>query len=136
MKAREPRSSTTARRMTSHPRGGRVKALHLDPAATHAGLGSIVTGLHVQKQVHAYAESLFQTQGHFSRDSRLAIGDIGQGGAADPGDRLCELAGWYMWQYKYTGKAATFTVRLPAYSLAQSITLKSNGFVTVNFTVP
>src|SRR3990172_3432082 len=56
--------------MKSHPRGGRMKALHLDPAAAHAGLGSIVTGLHVQKQVHAYAESLFQTQGHFSRDSR------------------------------------------------------------------
>ena len=44
--------------------------------------------------------------------------------------------GWYMWQYKYTGKAATFTVKLPAYNLAQSVTLKSNGFLLVNFTVP
>jgi len=49
---------------------------------------------------------------------------------------LTDDDGWYNWQYKYTGKAATFTVRLPAYSLAQSVTLKSNGFVTVNFTVP
>ena len=44
--------------------------------------------------------------------------------------------GWYMWQYKYTGKAATFTVRLPDYGLAKTVTLKSNGFVTVDFTVP
>ena len=44
--------------------------------------------------------------------------------------------GWYMWQYKYTGKAATFTVKLPAYTLQQSVTLKSNSFVIVNFTVP
>jgi hypothetical protein len=44
--------------------------------------------------------------------------------------------GWYMWQYKYTGKASTFTVKLPAYNLQQSVTLKSNAFVVVNFTVP
>jgi len=45
--------------------------------------------------------------------------------------------GWYMWQYKYTGKAAPFTVKLPAYNnLAQSVTLKSNAFVVVNFSVP
>jgi cysteine-rich repeat protein len=43
--------------------------------------------------------------------------------------------GWYMWQYKYTGKAATFTVKLPAYNKSQSVTLKSNGFLVVNFTV-
>jgi len=42
--------------------------------------------------------------------------------------------GWYMWQYKYTGKAATFTVKLPNYNLVQSVTLKSNGFVLVYFT--
>ena len=42
--------------------------------------------------------------------------------------------GWYMWQYKYTGKAATFTVKLPNYNLVQSVTLKSNGFILVNFT--
>ena len=44
--------------------------------------------------------------------------------------------GWYLWEYKYTGKAATFTVKLPAYSLSQTVTLKSNGFLVVNFTVP
>ena len=42
--------------------------------------------------------------------------------------------GWYMWQYKYTGKAATFTVKLPNYNLVQNVTLKSNGFVLVYFT--
>ena len=44
--------------------------------------------------------------------------------------------GWYMWQYKYTGKAATFTVNLPVYNLAQAVTLKSNGFLVVNVTLP
>lgn len=44
--------------------------------------------------------------------------------------------GWYMWSYKYTGKAVTFTVKLPAHGLSQSGTLKSNGFLNVNFTVP
>jgi hypothetical protein len=43
---------------------------------------------------------------------------------------------WYTWQYKYTGKAATFTVKLPKYGKSQSVTLKSNGFVVVNFTTP
>jgi len=32
--------------------------------------------------------------------------------------------GWYMWQYKYTGKPATFNVKLPDYRLTQSVTLK------------
>jgi len=41
--------------------------------------------------------------------------------------------GWYMWAYKYTGKAATFTVKLPAYNATQTVTLKSNGFLVVNF---
>ncbi|MGH9199551.1 MAG: hypothetical protein ACRD1T_27950, partial [Acidimicrobiia bacterium] len=44
--------------------------------------------------------------------------------------------GWYMWQYKYTGKPATFTVKLPNYGLSTSATLKSNGFIVVDFTVP
>jgi hypothetical protein len=44
--------------------------------------------------------------------------------------------GWYMWQYKYTGKATTFNISLPAYSLSQSVTLKSNAFVVANFSLP
>ena len=44
--------------------------------------------------------------------------------------------GWYMWQYKYTGKATTFTVKLPAHKLSKSVTMKSNGFVIANFDVP
>jgi hypothetical protein len=43
--------------------------------------------------------------------------------------------GWYMWNYKYTGKAATFVVKLPAYGQSQTVTLKSNGFLVVNFGV-
>ena len=40
---------------------------------------------------------------------------------------------WYRWGYKYTGKAATFTVKLPAYNQSQVVTLKANGFLVVNF---
>jgi hypothetical protein len=43
--------------------------------------------------------------------------------------------GWYMWAYKYTGKAATFVVKLPAYNQSQTVTLKSNSFLVVNFGV-
>lgn len=44
--------------------------------------------------------------------------------------------GWYQWTFKYAGKPATFVVKLPAYGLQQSVTLKSNGYVVLNFTVP
>jgi hypothetical protein len=44
--------------------------------------------------------------------------------------------GWYQWTYKYTGKPATFWVNLPGYALQQSVTLKSNAYVIVNFMVP
>lgn len=44
--------------------------------------------------------------------------------------------GWYMWSYKWTGKAATFTVKMPAYNLSQSVTLKANGYLQVDFEVP
>jgi hypothetical protein len=43
--------------------------------------------------------------------------------------------GWYSYQYKYTGKATTFTVALPAYGKSQSVTMKSNNFLVVSFTV-
>jgi hypothetical protein len=44
--------------------------------------------------------------------------------------------GWYMYNYKWTGKAATFTVKLPDYKQSKSVTLKANGFVVVNFVIP
>jgi hypothetical protein len=44
-----------------------------------------------------------------------------------------DVDGWYQYTFKYTGKATTFTVKLPAYGLQQSVTLKSNGYVIVNF---
>jgi len=44
--------------------------------------------------------------------------------------------GWFMWQYKYTGKPATFTVVLPDNNLWQSMTLKSNHFILVDFELP
>jgi hypothetical protein len=47
--------------------------------------------------------------------------------------------GWYLLNYKYTGKAASFTITLTPPSgkaKTQTITLKANGYVEVNFTVP
>jgi hypothetical protein len=49
--------------------------------------------------------------------------------------------GWYMWAYKWTGKAAIFTVNMWPYApyssglKTQTVTLKANGYLTVNFTV-
>jgi hypothetical protein len=45
--------------------------------------------------------------------------------------------GWYMWQYKYTGKPAEFTVQLldhPSVA-AKSDVLKGNGFVVIDFEI-
>lgn len=48
--------------------------------------------------------------------------------------------GWYMWQYKWTGKAASFVVKmippLPYKQTTQSqtVTLKANGYLVINFT--
>ena len=50
--------------------------------------------------------------------------------------RYTDADGWYQWTYKYTGKAAAFVVKLPDYNLQQTVTLKSNDYVVVNFTVP
>ena len=47
--------------------------------------------------------------------------------------------GWYMWTYKYTGKPATFIVKIfptGKPSQSKSVTLKANGFLVVDFTVP
>lgn len=46
--------------------------------------------------------------------------------------------GEYLFTYKYTGKAANFTLRLPGYPavVPQTVTLKSNSFAVVNFTLP
>ena len=46
-----------------------------------------------------------------------------------------DVDGWYLWAYKYTGKATTFTVKLPAYGLQQTVTMKSNGYIIVDFSV-
>jgi hypothetical protein len=44
--------------------------------------------------------------------------------------------GWYMWSYKHTGKATTFTVKLPAYNQSKTVTVKSNGYAEASFVVP
>jgi len=43
--------------------------------------------------------------------------------------------GYYSFYYKYTGKATTLTVKLPEYNAEKSITLKSNGWVYLDFFV-
>ncbi len=47
-----------------------------------------------------------------------------------------DIDGWYMWPYKYTGKPTTFTIKLSEFGLSKSITLKSNGYVQVDFVTP
>jgi large repetitive protein len=42
--------------------------------------------------------------------------------------------GWYMWSYKYTGKATTFNITMSG--ITKSITLKSNAYVEVDFDLP
>jgi len=44
--------------------------------------------------------------------------------------------GWYMWTFKFSGKTVTYTVKVPAFSLSQTITMTSKQFVLVNFWVP
>ena len=45
--------------------------------------------------------------------------------------------GWYMWQYKWTGKAVDFTVKPTKFpALVKTVTLKANGYLVVNFTLP
>jgi hypothetical protein len=44
--------------------------------------------------------------------------------------------GYYMYAYKHTAKAATYTVKLPGWAKSTSITVKANGFAPINFEVP
>jgi hypothetical protein len=50
--------------------------------------------------------------------------------------------GWYMLNYKHTGKATTFTVKMgvtigeTTYTKWESVTVKANGFAVVNWIVP
>src|SRR5262249_8568517 len=63
---------------------------------------------------------------------------------ASPGyvTQTSDSNGWYHWLYKYTGKGTAFTVQwtnpggTASEGNTQSVTLKSNGFLIVNFTIP
>jgi hypothetical protein len=52
------------------------------------------------------------------------------------GTVVTDQDGWYAWTCKFSGKTVTYTVKLPAYNLAQTVTTKSNTLVVVSFTVP
>jgi hypothetical protein len=52
------------------------------------------------------------------------------------GTAVTDQDGWYMWSYKWTGKAVSFTVKVPALGLVGTGTLKANGYVQVNFVQP
>lgn len=43
--------------------------------------------------------------------------------------------GWYFYNYKYTGKAATFTIKLPEYDKTATVTIKSNSLTKTDFTI-
>jgi hypothetical protein len=44
--------------------------------------------------------------------------------------------GYYMYPYKHTAKAATYTVKLPSYGKSTAISVKANGFAPVDCEVP
>lgn len=44
--------------------------------------------------------------------------------------------GYYMFLYKHTAKAATYTIKLPNYGRTVSVLVKSNGFAAVDFDLP
>jgi hypothetical protein len=55
------------------------------------------------------------------------------------GNGLTDSDGWYMINYKWTGKAATFYVTLTPQggkAQTQTITLKANGFIEADFVTP
>ena len=43
--------------------------------------------------------------------------------------------GYYVYTFKPTGKAATYTVKLPDYKQTKSVTVKANSLVEVNFVI-
>jgi hypothetical protein len=49
---------------------------------------------------------------------------------------LSDQDGWYSWENKYTGKAVTFWVKVPAYDKARSFLLAPGNFYVINFTLP
>lgn len=44
-----------------------------------------------------------------------------------------DLDGFYVLSYKFKGKAATYTVKLPEHGKQKSVTLKANGYARINF---
>lgn len=58
----------------------------------------------------------------------------------DPSNKLLttlytDADGYYMYAYKHTSKAATYTVKAPAYGKSTPVTVKANGFAAVDFDV-
>jgi hypothetical protein len=49
------------------------------------------------------------------------------------GSTNSDADGFYMFAYKHTGKAATYTIKVPSLGLQKSVTLKANGFALANF---
>ena len=47
---------------------------------------------------------------------------------------VTDADGWYVWQMKFSGKTVTWTVKVPAYNLTQTVTSPSKYFIIVNFT--
>ena len=58
----------------------------------------------------------------------------------DPSNKLLttqytDADGYYMYAYKHTSKAATYTIKAPAYGKSTAVTVKANGFAAVDFEV-
>ncbi len=58
----------------------------------------------------------------------------------DPTNKLLttqytDADGYYMYAYKHTAKAATYTIKAPAYGKSTAVTVKANGFAAVDYEV-
>ncbi len=92
-----------------------------------------VESVNTFKQSPGFAGSVTNTGGYPVPNVEVQLLNAG---GAPVGTAKTDEFGAFMFAYKYTGKATTFTLRLPAYDLSQTIAIKSNGFVVVNFSIP
>jgi hypothetical protein len=52
------------------------------------------------------------------------------------GSTYTDEDGWYMYSHKHKGKRAEYTISLPDYGLSESVMVKANKYVRVDFQIP
>jgi hypothetical protein len=94
---------------------------------------SIIENLNVFKRDPGFVGLVTDSFGNPVKDVQVEIwGPTGTKLGAVSTDK----DGWYAYNYKYTGKASTFSLKLPAYNMKQSVIMKSNTLIKTDFTLP